>query len=159
MRRNETGRSMVEMLGVLAIIGVLSIGALAGFNMAMLRYKTNELANAIDKLFVLIETEAVNAEETHGYITYEEAFGTTPQEGLPNLFLSDGNIGAGYEDFDSSQYKGRCYYVTFNRIIDLRVCDILENLIGDKYNILYCSGDETGYNEASIYNNECKEYD
>lgn len=159
MRQNETGRSMVEMLGVLAIIGVLSIGALAGFNMAMLRYKTNELANTIDKLFVLIETEAVNAEGSYGYITYEEAFGKTPQEGLPNLFLPDGNISAAYEDFDSPQYKGRCYYVTFNRITDLRVCDILENLIGDKYNILYCSGDETGYNEASIYNNECKEYD
>ena len=31
----ESGRSMVEMLGVLAIIGVLSVGAIAGYSKAM----------------------------------------------------------------------------------------------------------------------------
>ena len=30
MKQKEKGRSMVEMLGVLAIIGVLSIGGIAG---------------------------------------------------------------------------------------------------------------------------------
>ena len=30
MKKLESGRSMVEMLGVLAIIGVLSIGGIAG---------------------------------------------------------------------------------------------------------------------------------
>ena len=39
---NESGRSMVEMLGVLAIIGVLSIGGIAGYTMAMNRYRANE---------------------------------------------------------------------------------------------------------------------
>ena len=29
---NENGRSMVEMLGVLAIIGVLSVGGIAGYS-------------------------------------------------------------------------------------------------------------------------------
>ena len=33
--KQESGRSMVEMLGVLAIIGVLSIGAIAGYSKAM----------------------------------------------------------------------------------------------------------------------------
>ncbi|HCU59011.1 MAG TPA: hypothetical protein DIC64_03420 [Alphaproteobacteria bacterium] len=36
------GRSMVEMLGVLAIIGVLSAGALAGYSKAMFRHKVNQ---------------------------------------------------------------------------------------------------------------------
>ena len=40
--KNESGRSMVEMLGVLAIIGVLSVGALAGFNKAMRQHKINQ---------------------------------------------------------------------------------------------------------------------
>ena len=31
------GRSMVEMLGVLAIIGVLSVGAVAGYSKAMIK--------------------------------------------------------------------------------------------------------------------------
>ncbi len=39
---NENGRSMVEMLGVLAIIGVLSVGGIAGYTMAMNKYRANE---------------------------------------------------------------------------------------------------------------------
>ena len=35
--RTETGLSMLEMLGVLAIIGVISIGAIAGYNYGMNR--------------------------------------------------------------------------------------------------------------------------
>jgi len=40
--KNESGRSMIEMLGVLAIIGVLSVGGIAGYSKAMLRYKVNK---------------------------------------------------------------------------------------------------------------------
>ena len=39
---NTVGRSMVEMLGVLAIIGVLSAGALAGYSKAMFRHRVNQ---------------------------------------------------------------------------------------------------------------------
>ncbi len=46
----ETGRSMVEMLGVLAIIGVLSVGAIAGYQKAMMKYKLNKHAQAITML-------------------------------------------------------------------------------------------------------------
>ena len=42
MMKNESGRSMVEMLGVLAIIGVLSVGGIAGYTMAMNKYRANE---------------------------------------------------------------------------------------------------------------------
>ena len=44
--KNESGRSMVEMLGVLAIIGVLSVGGIAGYKMAMEKNKANEFLNA-----------------------------------------------------------------------------------------------------------------
>ena len=37
----SSGRSMVEMLGVLAIIGVLSVGAMTGYSKAMFKYKLN----------------------------------------------------------------------------------------------------------------------
>ena len=46
----QSGRSMVEMLGVLAIIGVLSVGAIAGYSKAMLKYKLNQHAQAINIL-------------------------------------------------------------------------------------------------------------
>ncbi len=41
MMKSENGRSMVEMLGVLAIIGVLSVGTIAGYSKAMMKYKLN----------------------------------------------------------------------------------------------------------------------
>ena len=44
------GRSMVEMLGVLAIIGVLSVGAIAGYSKAMMKYKLNQHAVAVSML-------------------------------------------------------------------------------------------------------------
>ena len=44
------GRSMVEMLGVLAIIGVLSVGAIAGYSKAMMKYKLNQHAQAVNLL-------------------------------------------------------------------------------------------------------------
>ena len=46
MKKQESGRSMVEMLGVLAIIGVLSIGGIAGYMLSMNRFRAN---NMIDK--------------------------------------------------------------------------------------------------------------
>lgn len=50
MRNYENGRSMVEMLGVLAIIGVLSGGGLAGYNKAMMQHKLNKNAEQIGYL-------------------------------------------------------------------------------------------------------------
>ena len=50
MRNNQLGRSMVEMLGVLAIVGVLSAGALAGYNKAMMQHKLNKNAEEINYL-------------------------------------------------------------------------------------------------------------
>ena len=44
----QDGRSMVEMLGVLAIIGVISLGGIAGYKMAMDRYQANQIANEIN---------------------------------------------------------------------------------------------------------------
>ena len=53
MKKNESGRSMVEMLGVLAIIGVLSIGGIAGYTLAMNRYRANEILDTAAKVAVI----------------------------------------------------------------------------------------------------------
>ncbi len=47
MKFYQYGRSMVEMLGVLAIIGVLSVGAIAGYSKAMMKYKLNKQAEQL----------------------------------------------------------------------------------------------------------------
>ena len=45
--KNQNGRSMIEMLGVLAIIGVLSVGGIAGYSKAMMKYRTNKTIEQI----------------------------------------------------------------------------------------------------------------
>ncbi len=50
----DSGRSMVEMLGVLAIIGILSIGGIAGYKAAMRKYQTNEFINELNLVRVSV---------------------------------------------------------------------------------------------------------
>lgn len=46
-KKLEQGRSMIEMLGVLAIIGVLSVGGINGFSKAMDAHKINTIVEQI----------------------------------------------------------------------------------------------------------------
>ena len=43
----QSGRSMVEMLGVLAVVGVLSIGGITGYSYGMDKYRANETINEL----------------------------------------------------------------------------------------------------------------
>ncbi len=45
---SQSGRSMVEMLGVLAIIAILSIGGIVGFRLAMNYYQANQIAHEMN---------------------------------------------------------------------------------------------------------------
>ena len=49
------GRSMVEMLGVLAIIGVLSVGAITGYSKAMMKYKLNKQTEQLNTVFNAVD--------------------------------------------------------------------------------------------------------
>ena len=46
----SVGRSMIEMLGVLAIVGVLSVGGIAGYSKAMEKFKVNKLVEEYSML-------------------------------------------------------------------------------------------------------------
>ena len=54
MLKNESGRSMVEMLGVLAIMGMLSIGGIAGYRWAVDKNEANTILNEVRKRAVTI---------------------------------------------------------------------------------------------------------
>ncbi|MBQ8871021.1 MAG: hypothetical protein IJ019_06580 [Alphaproteobacteria bacterium] len=54
MKVSQFGRSMVEMIGVLAIIGVLSVGAIAGYSKAMLKYKLNKQSAQYNQLLATV---------------------------------------------------------------------------------------------------------
>jgi len=55
-KNNQSGRSMVEMLGVLAIIGVLSVGGISGYSKAMAKFKLTKAQDQITMLLMNIRT-------------------------------------------------------------------------------------------------------
>ncbi len=69
-----SGRSMIEMLGVLAIIGVLSIGALNGFRYAMDKHKANTILYDISLGFSTMQTLEYAGDDVN--------LGFTPESGL-----------------------------------------------------------------------------
>ena len=60
----ESGRSMVEMLGTLAIIGVLSVGAIAGYSYGMNKYRANQTMHDISLRTVDLMTQASQGRAT-----------------------------------------------------------------------------------------------
>ena len=60
---NEIGRSMIEMLGVLAIIGVLSVGGIAGYSKAMEKFKINKLIQQITYINNNFQTLYINGQD------------------------------------------------------------------------------------------------
>ena len=84
---NEQGRSMIEMLGVLAIVGVLSVGGIAGYSKAMQNFKINKLKDQIYTVSSNLMTTFVNERNY-------EALGATNESGIAvaksmNLIPSD----------------------------------------------------------------------
>lgn len=55
-KNDQKGRSMVEMLGVLAIIGVLSVGGISGYSKAMAKFKLTKAQDQISMLLMNIRT-------------------------------------------------------------------------------------------------------
>ncbi len=70
---NESGRSMVEMLGVLAIIGVLSAGGLAGYSKAMFKHKLNTTMDQITMLVTNIRT-MYGTQKSYADLDNDQAF-------------------------------------------------------------------------------------
>ena len=52
----SSGRSMIEMLGVLAIVGVLSVGGIAGYSKAMEKFKINKTIEQVAQIATNIRT-------------------------------------------------------------------------------------------------------
>ena len=80
-KKLESGRSMIEMLGVLAIIGVLSVGGIAGYSKAMNKFKTNKVADNVSMLVANIKTLYAQ-QNTYNGLTSETAvtLGVVPDE-------------------------------------------------------------------------------
>ena len=102
---NESGRSMIEMLGVLAIIGVLSVGGIAGYSKAMNKFKTNQIADNASMIIANIRTMYAQQKKFTG-LNNESAvsMGIIPDE----LVVRDnnGNYSSLTNSFNGSVFVG-----------------------------------------------------
>ena len=55
LKHSESGRTMLEMLGVLGIMGVIMYGAVAGINYGMSTYKINQTYNEVQEAMQAIQ--------------------------------------------------------------------------------------------------------
>ena len=117
MRVNESGRSMIEMLGVLAIIGVLSVGGIAGYSKAMNKFKTNQVADNVSMLVANIKTLYAQQKTYTGLNnTSAVSMGVVPDElgtsaTLTNAFNGAVNIQAAASTAASDN---KAFTITFN---------------------------------------------
>ena len=101
------GRSMVEMLGILAIIGVLSVGAIAGYSKAMMKYKLNKQAEQISWLLnVLYRYKDMFGHSKGYFVPYLKTLNEIPQEMIK---ANDSHI---YDTF------GFLYYINTDNCTD-----------------------------------------
>ena len=88
---NQLGRSMIEMLGVLAIIGVLSVGGIAGYSKAMEKWKINKMAEEYSYLIHGLLghlTEFQNLPVRTGLVDTSFALGIIPDTWKKNASLN-----------------------------------------------------------------------
>lgn len=62
-KQKDLGRSVVEMLGVLAVIGVLTIAGISGYQMSMNKYTANKMANELNLIQSSLFTQLIQGSE------------------------------------------------------------------------------------------------
>ena len=131
-KQQQSGRSMVEMLGVLAIIGVLSIGGIAGYTLSMRRYRANQVLDALNK-YALVAYGACQKALIDGEITDITKCGNTYF--APSF--SEANLGTVadtssiWTPYITQQSGVDIVHVTAN-FRDIEVCKSAKSIIGSK---------------------------
>lgn len=75
----EKGRSMIEILGVLATIGVLSVGGMMGYRFAMDKYHANDILNSVNMRAV----DTINLYQNKTLPDIIDSWGNTTNSGFP----------------------------------------------------------------------------
>jgi len=96
--KTQTGRSMIEMLGVLAVIGVLSVGGLFGYQRAMRNNRINNAIAYVNTCFSHIRGKGFGIEPLN----------LNPGNGLPRSIECNSADGLG-EPFPPGVTDASCY--------------------------------------------------
>ena len=123
MKNSQIGRSMIEMIGVLAIVGVLSVGGLAGYTKAMMQYRANR---TMEQIIEIASRISLIGEQTSSYegLSNNVAIKMTAVPGdmitagstdLENKFGGDVTIGASnlLSSTSSDNSKNLAFTITY----------------------------------------------
>ena len=127
-KQQQSGRSMVEMLGVLAIIGVLSIGGIAGYTLSMRRHRANQIVDAVNK-YALIVYGACQKSMIDGDIETMTACRDVPSFGEVGLVLRDD---IEIEFLNITQQSGIDVVNILSSYNYYPICDAVKSVIGSK---------------------------
>ena len=108
-KSNEKGRSMIEMLGVLAIVGILSIGGIAGFSKAMYNHKLNKQAEQISHILAGMLENADQLRRESGVVSYYFTSVLISLGIIPDEMIKNNSTTYIYDAFDN---KFSIYHVT-----------------------------------------------
>ena len=170
----QSGRSMIEMLGVLAIIGVLSVGGIAGYSKAMNKFKTNKVADNVAMIVTNIRTLYAQQQNYNGLnnktavemgVVPDELITATPtkdDDGLQNAFLGSVVIGAGTVtgmDAGSDSGTNRGFFVIMNGLPKEACVTLATNDWGSGYSSglvgIVASGAEQTADSAGVQSITC----
>ena len=121
--KSQKGRSMVEMLGVLAIVGTLSVGGISAYGVAMKKHKANELLHQASMLATTISAQAM-----------------TNDGKLPQTITSFGNSNYGtFSPSTTDALDGKGFSIEISNM-DSAVCTQMEKMAGGMVQGASCSG-------------------
>ena len=172
----QCGRSMIEMLGVLAIIGVLSVGGIAGYSKAMTKFKINTVLSQFSTIINNIQTLYIQQKDFNNLST-ETAIqmGIIPDEMIASdrlsafdAFGNDIIIGNAQDNLsldenffllglfltskESCMALAQSDWRTFNPLLVM-----LENYADETNSLAYCSPDFTDCNWIIKNNSKIKQ--
>ena len=135
-KKLESGRSMVEMLGVLAIIGVLSVGGIAGYSLSMRRHRANGIVDLVSKYALVI----------YGHCQQQILDGTANHVGECSESITYANAGIGAlpagvqsirpGDVEDPKSDGTDHVVIFVYYNDQKLCQAVASTTGRTCNTI-----------------------
>lgn len=169
----QQGRSMIEMLGVLAIIGVLSVGGLVGYSKAMERYRINETINQISHIVINTRTLFRNQKDFYSGLSFD--YLTISNANHPNRVLDNkakifptslvrndyknlfGGIMNFYADGRFSNDDGKAFVLAFQGIPQEACIELATRDWQSGFGLvaMKIQGSYTGYNLQDSYSGNC----
>ena len=153
----QSGRSMIEMLGVLAIVGVLSVGGIAGYSKAMTKFKINKTIDQVTHIVTNVRTlyaQQTTYDGLYSQLQNGDKLGVLPDELKDGIYAwahnnnpFNGSIGI------SEHHSEKSFSLTYNGLPKEACVALATYDWGDKYSSgLIAISVHSNFNWSGPYN-------